>query len=337
MTKRANDLLREIADPDNLRLAFYKAGKGKRYSSQVLAYQQQLEPKLIALREQILTGEVQVGDYRYFKVFDPKERLICASAFSEQVLHHALMNICHAHFEKAQINGSYASRPGKGVHAALRKAAFYTRYNGWFLKLDVRKFFESIHHGVLKMQLRHLFKDYQVLSILEKIVDSYGSLLGAEGQRGLPIGNLTSQYFANHYLASLDHFIKERLQCKAYVRYMDDLVLWHPKKDWLKAAHHAITDFVENKLLCELKPSLLNATFRGLPFIGYLVFPHHIWLTQRSKRRFIHKMEHLDEMYHAGTWDEATCQRHVLPLVAFTCHSDALDFRKNVITKIAIA
>lgn len=331
--KRANNLLSEIADPDNLRLAFWKASKGKRHSQQVLAYQAQLEPNLATLREQILTGKVEVGDYSYFKVHDPKERLICASAFREQVLHHALMNVCHDHFEQAQIHDSYASRPGKGVHAAVHRASTFTRSNGWFLKLDVRKFFESIHHDTLKEQMRRMFKDDRLLVIFGKIIESYQ----AHPRRGVPIGNLTSQYFANHYLASLDHFIKERLQCKAYVRYMDDLVLWHNQKDWLKTAHHAIADFLETKLLCELKPELLNATVRGLPFVGYLVHPHHIWLTQRSKRRYIQKMENLEVQRHSGTWGEATCQRHTLPLVAFTRHADALAFRKNVILKMGIA
>jgi retron-type reverse transcriptase len=301
----------------------------------VTAYRNRLEANLITLREQILTGQVQVGDYRYFKVFDPKERQICAAAFREQVLHHALMNVCHGHFEQAQIFDSYASRPGKGVHAALKRAAGFCRSFAWFLKLDLRKFFESIRHDTLKAQLRRLFKDEMLLFIFDKIIDSYTpDPLKGEAGAGVPIGNLTSQYFANHYLASLDHFIKERLQSPAYVRYMDDLVLWSNDKAWLKNARHAILDFVENRLHCTLKPELLNATARGLPFLGYLIYPHHIWLTRRSKRRFIRKMDYLNEMYHTCEWDEAACQRHVLPLVAFTRHADSAVFRRNVQLKL---
>ena len=124
--KRANNLIEPIADPDNLRLAFWKASKGKRHTAEVLTYQANLEDNLLELRAQILRGSVEVGNYRYFKIFEPKERQICASAFREQVLHHALMNICHAYFERDLIFDSYASRKGKGVHAAIKRAELYS-------------------------------------------------------------------------------------------------------------------------------------------------------------------------------------------------------------------
>ncbi len=325
--KRASHLLEKISDPDNLRLAFWKARKGKDHSRQVEEYRRRLDFHLNTLRKQLLTGEIEVGDYNYFKIYDPKKRQICAAAFREQVLHHGLMNICHQHFEKKQIFDSYASRPGKGTHAAVKRAKFYCRSRQWFLKLDVRKFFASIHHGQMKDQLQQLFKEYCLLDIFGKIIDSYEASPG----RGMPIGNLTSQYFANHYLAGLDHFIKEKLRCKSYVRYMDDMVLWHRDKAWLKQAHQAISDYVSVKLHCRLKPELLNRTERGLPFLGYLIFPHTIRLSQRSKRRFILKLCHLEKMYQSGEWSEAVCQRRVLPLVAFTRFADAGEFRKNVL------
>ncbi|HMQ59207.1 MAG TPA: RNA-directed DNA polymerase [Flavilitoribacter sp.] len=329
--KRANNLLEKIIDPENLRVAFWKAQKGKSWSGQVAAFRSDLDENLTELKSQILEARVRVGDYHYFKIFDPKERQICASAFSEQVLHHALMNICHAHFEKYQIFDSYASRPGKGTHAALKKAAGFTRSNRWFLKLDVRKFFDSIHHEALKNQLARMFKERKLLSIFDQIIDSYT----ASPSRGVPIGNLTSQYFANHYLAGLDHFIKKNLRCKAYVRYMDDMVLWHENKDWLKSARHEIETYVETQLRCALKPVLLNNTKRGLPFLGYLIHPFNIRLSQRSKRRYIQKMVTLEKHHQSEFWPEDICQRRVLPLIAFTAYADAAEFRKNVLLKIS--
>ena len=168
MTKKASNLLAAIADPDNLRLAFWKARKGKSYSEEVEAYRQNLDANLMDLRRQILRGSVEVGDYRYFKIFEPKERQICASAFREQVLHHALMNICHPYFERVLISDSYASRKGKGTHRAVERAQYFSRKNRYFLKLDVRKFFESIHHDVLKTQLSRLFKDTMLLNIFDQ-------------------------------------------------------------------------------------------------------------------------------------------------------------------------
>lgn len=327
--KRASHLLEKAAEPENLRLAFWKAKKGKSYSKGVLTFQTNLEANLFRLREQMLNSSVEVGDYRLFKVFDPKERQICAPAFREQVLHHALMNVCHEHFERVQVYDSYASRPGKGVHAALSKARKFTRSNNWFLKLDVRKFFDSIHHETLKVQLRRMFKDELLLGIFDTIIDSYSAQPG----KGLPIGNLTSQYFANHYLAGLDHLIKEKMQATGYVRYMDDMVLWHDEKAWLKNAHQAIDEFVESNLNCSLKPEVLNRTERGLPFLGYLVFPHYVRLLQRSKRRFVEKIKYLNRKYHTGDWSEAACQRHALPLVAFTLQADAKAFRQRFIAE----
>lgn len=328
--RKANRLLERIADPDNLRLASWKAAKGKRYAQTVMHYQEHLEENLFRLREQILSGQIEVGNYRYFKVYEPKERQICASAFPEQVLHHALMNVCHDYFERAQVFDSYASRKRKGTYAALERAKIYTLRHPWFLKLDVRKFFDSIHHDVLKGQLARLFTESRVLEMFFKIIDSYE----ASPDRGLPIGNLTSQYFANHYLSGLDHHIKEQLDFRAYTRYMDDMVLWHDNKPILKDAHAAITNFVQICLRCELKPETLNRTKSGVPFLGYRIHPHHVRLLQKSKIRFVRKMQAIEAHYQTGYWSEAACQRRVLPLIAFTQHADVKKFRENVLLRI---
>ena len=334
--KRANNLLLRVADPDNLRLAAWKAAKGKRHSVEVMKWSARIEEHLSALREQILSGQVIVGNYRYFKVFEPKERQICASAFGEQVLHHALMNVCHEYFEQDQIFDSYASRKGKGTYAALERAKIYTNKHDWYLKLDVRKFFESISHEVLVNQLTRMFKDAALVGIFEQVINSYAASPAFEPSadkpgRGLPIGNLTSQYFANHYLVGLDRFVKETLRVKAYVRYMDDMVFWHAEKAPLHEIQAAVGDFIENELGCTLKPEALNRTVSGVPFLGYHIFPHHVRLLQKSKQRFIKKLRIIEAGYHSGDWDEAKCQRRVLPLLAFTGHADAKRLRKSVL------
>ena len=141
--KRANNLLLQAADPDNLRLAAWKAAKGKRHSEEVMAWSAGIDEHLSVLREQICSGRVTVGNYRYFKVFEPKERQICASAFGEQVLHHALMNVCHEYFERAQVFDSYASRKGKGTYAAIERA----------------KYFPTPHTAITKKQTAVYFKN----------------------------------------------------------------------------------------------------------------------------------------------------------------------------------
>lgn len=328
--KRANNLLRQITVLENLQLAFWKAGKGKRTASQVLEYTDNLDNNLQKLQAQIRTGLIDIGHYHYFKVYDPKERQICASSFQEQVLHHALMNVCHPCFERAQIFDSYASRPGKGLHAAVKRAAQFNRPGVWFLKLDIKQFFASIHHEVLKEQLRRLFKEPVLLDIFEKIIDSYEASPGC----GMPIGNLTSQYFANHSLTGLDHFIKEKLKCAAYVRYMDDCVLWSKDKHLLLNHLQAIDGFVRSELKLNLKPFLLNACEKGLPFCGFIIFPYYIRLSQRSKKRYIRKMTLLDQQYKQGNWEASFCQRSAQSMVAFTQLADALAFRKNCLKKV---
>lgn len=326
---RAKNLLPAILEMDNLYLAFWNASKGKRYSKEVLRYQSDLDENLELLQEQIAAGQVAVGDYRLFLIYEPKKREICASAFKEQVLHHALMNICHHYFDQSQVDDSYASRKGRGTYAALDRAKRFSRRNDWYLKLDVRKFFASIHHNVLKEQLARRFKEKRLHSIFYQIIDSYEAC----PDRGLPIGNLTSQYFANHSLSGLDHFIKEQLKVKAYVRYMDDMILWSSDKDKLQDTYTAIQDYVQERLLLELKPKQLNHIKHGLPFLGYRVFAHHVRLLQQSKVRFARKMGGIYDKVQQGEWDETTAQAHVLPLIAFTSHADADLFRKQVIER----
>lgn len=325
--KKAKNLLVQIADIDNLRFAFWKASRGKRHSENVLFYQSDLDNNLLSLREDILSGEVKVGNYHYFKIYEPKERQICASAFSEQVLHHALMNICHQYFEKVQIFDSYASRKDKGTHKCIIRAKEYTLKYSFFLKLDVRKFFDSIHHQILKQQLSILFAEQKLLSIFYQIIDSYTSCLC----RGLPIGNLTSQYFANHYLANFDHYIKENLQCKAYVRYMDDMVLWNNDKETLKKWRNLITNYVSENLFCDLKPSVLNYTCKGVPFLGYRIFSAYIRLLHKSKIRFIRKFRAIALDLSENKCGQKEYQRKILPLLSFILLANSKSFRKSVI------
>ncbi len=193
--KKVNHLLDEIATYENLHFAFWKAQKGKQHREEVQCFQKNFNHNIHALQEQLLQGNVNVGNYHYFTIFDPKERTICAASFSERVLHHALMNVCHPVFEGFQIFHSYATRPNKGTYAALGQAYQNQKKHQWFLKTDIRKYFDSIDHRILKKQLQKKFREKRLISILFQIIDSYST----KPEKGLPIGNLTSQYFAKQY------------------------------------------------------------------------------------------------------------------------------------------
>lgn len=324
--KRPAYLIEPIADMANLELAFHKAQRGKAVKTQVLEFGKYLRANLKRLQAQILSGEVEIGNYHFFTVYDPKKRQICAAPFPQRVLQHALMNVCHPYFERQQIHDSYASRIGKGTYAALERAGVFNRRHTWYLKLDVRKYFDSIHHGVLRSRLCRLFKDPRLRCIFDRILDSYA----AEPGRGVPIGNLTSQYFANDYLSPADHFARETLRVPAYVRYMDDMVLWHDDKTALLEAGRRFQDFIAERLKQELKPLCLNRNTGGLPFLGYLLYPETTRLAQRSRRRYIQKFTACQLALESGAWSQKEFQNHVTPLTAFTQHADAKAFRQKV-------
>ena len=324
--KRQGQLLEQIADLNNLYKAFYKAQKGKHSKPYVFAFRKQLQVNLQRLKYQITSGVVETGNYHTFTIYDPKKRLICATPFAQRVLHHALMNVCHASFENHQIASSFASRSGKGTYAALDKARHYNQRYRWFLKLDVRKYFESIDQAILKQQLHRLFKDPPLLRLFEQIIDSYST---AE-QKSVPIGNLTSQYFANHYLSVADHYVIKVLQVPAYVRYMDDMVLWHHDKKALLAMGYRFQEFIARELLLLLKPFCLNENRKGLPFLGYLLYEKQVRLAPRSKKRFVATSLLYDAHLQTGLWSQKQFANHVMPLVAFTEYANAREFRKNV-------
>lgn len=328
--KRQRGLIHQIADPDNLRLAFYKAQKGKSGKAEVRKFVSNLDENLLDLREHILSGNVETGNYHYFTIYDPKERLICAASFPERVLHHALMNICHPVFEKYQIFDSYASRKDKGTYKALERAKTFQRQNRWYLKLDVRKYFDSIDHLILMKTLEKKFKDATLLNIFQKIINSYET----EESKGLPIGNLTSQYFANHYLAVTDHFIKQELKVKNYVRYMDDMVLWSDDNKKLQETGKIVQDYLSGKSKLRLKTFCLNKSEYGITFLGYRVYGDHLQLAKRSRIRFVKKLKSYYEFLDNGKFSQFQFHDHVIPLLSFTKHARSYNFRKKTVEQI---
>ncbi len=325
--KRISNLIPSIASYDNLCLAYYKAQRGKSTQAEVLAYSKNLSANLQLLQHQILSGNVDIGNYHYFTIHDPKERQICAAAFGERVLHHALMNICHPIFEQHQIFDSYATRPNKGTHKAIAKAQLYQKQYAYYLKMDIRKYFDSIDHHVLQNLLANKFKDPLLLSIFSQIIHSYE----VSPLCGIPIGNLSSQYFANHYLSVLDYYIKQDLAIKPYIRYMDDFVVWNNNAQTLHQIADKIIAYAQNKLHLQLKISFINTCKHGLNFLGYRLFPHKIFLATRSKKRFVTKITHLQQLLKKEVITQAQFQQQATSLYAFVNDADSKGFCKKVI------
>lgn len=313
MMKRVGYLMERICGVDNLLEAYYKAAKGKRQKISVKAYGADLPVRILRLRETMLEGRVRLGRYHFFMVHDPKLRRICAASFEEKIIHHAVMNVCKQYFERNLIYDTYATRDGKGVYAALDRARQGLRRHAYVAKLDVRKYFDTIAHDVLKAQLRRLFKDATLLDLLDGIVDSYA----VEPGRGVPIGNLTSQYFANLYLSGLDHHVKEVMRVPVYVRYMDDMLLFGDSKAQVRAHVAEVERFVSDRLRLQLKPAVLSACRRGVSFLGYNLFPHKVLLNRRSKLRFRHKLRQYAALHASGAWSDGEYMGHITPLMAF--------------------
>jgi hypothetical protein len=332
--KRAGNLYASIAEPENLRLAFIKAIRGKRGKTEVIEYTARLEENLRLLRDQLLACQVDVGHYHFFTVHDPKERVICAASFPERVLHHAINNVCEPVLERYAIHDSYACRTDKGMHAAVMRAQEFTRKNSWYLKLDIRKYFDSIDHVTLLALLERRFKDQAVLRLIRTILETYT----VEPGRGLPIGNLLSQHMANFYLGHLDHWIKETLRVPGYVRYMDDFVLWAHDKATLKAHLAAIQGFVESELKLTLKDNIqLNRCGVGIPFLGYRIFSGRLSLGPRARKRFARKLRSYEKEWMSGHWSETELQRHMEALLSYVRFADTLGLRRRLITQSSLA
>lgn len=326
LVKRAGCLLDKICTAENFKLAWLKAVRGKSGSREVIQFRSDFEKKLEFVRKSLENGTFRFGRYEYFTINDPKKRTICAASFPERVVHHAIMNVLDPVFEKYQVSCSFACRKGKGTQAAILRAFSYAKKYLYYLKMDVRKYFDSIDHRVLKELLKRRLKDPNVLRIFDAIIDSYSTSPG----KGIPIGNLTSQYFANHYLAVFDHHMKEDLRCGAYIRYMDDMVVFDSEKKFLTFVFEHSRIFLDDILKLEIKPKILDTTGKGVPFLGSLVKPSGIYLLRKSKDRFQAHAARIDAELKRGTISEDSAASRMTALAAHTDIARARNFRYRV-------
>ncbi|GHT84316.1 hypothetical protein FACS18947_1600 [Bacteroidia bacterium] len=330
--KRKGYLFEQITDMDNLRLAFYKAQQGKSAKKDVLQFAENIDGNLLSIRDSLLNESYPFGSYHYFTIYDPKRRVICAASFEERVIHHAIMNICSAHFENYQIPYSYACRKNKGTFAAVEKAAYYQKKYAWYLKLDVRKYFDSIDHKILFSQLQRIYKDKRLLDMFRQIIDSYH----AQDGKGLPIGNLTSQYFANHYLSFADKYATEQLHIPAYVRYMDDMLLWSNDKTELLEKGILFERFITQNLQLSLKPFVMNKTEHGLPALGFLLYPNQIRLNRRSKKRFVSKLTNYTTLLDTNSISDKQFAQRTLSLYGFISHANSKGFSTHILQNLGL-
>jgi hypothetical protein len=332
--RRTGNLFERVLAWDNLREAAARALRGKRHLADARDFAHDLDARLADLQARLAAGTFTFGRSRQFVVYDPKQRVITAPDFPERVIHHALVNVCEGGFERWLIDDTFACRAGRGRNAALARARRFARRFGFFLKLDIRKYFDSVSHAQLLERLARLFNDRRLLDTFEQIVASYRGPLG----RGLPIGSLTSQHFANFYLGWFDRQVKERWSVKGYVRYMDDMLLWDDSRLRLRELRREAMAFLDSQLQLTVKPHpYLNRSRLGLDFLGCRVYPNRISLNRRSRDRFRRKLAALEAMHGQGTINARELQQRGTALVAFARAGgvESWQFRRHVLQRFS--
>ena len=332
--RRLGNVWSRFLDRENLREAVAKALRAKRSRPDARLFTDNLESHLNRLTAALESGAFEHGRVRQFVVFDPKERLITAPCFEERVVHHAIMNVCESWFDRRLIDDSFACRVGRGRSAAVVRAKTFSAVHPFFLRLDVRKYFDSIPHSNLLSMVARLIKDRRMFELFKQIIGSYRSEMG----RVLPIGSLTSQHLANLYLDPLDRFVKETLRLKGYVRYMDDCVIWGRSAKELCVVLDRCKEFADNRLSLVFKHQpFINQAVQGIDFLGCRVWPQHITLSRRSRLRFCRRLARLETEHWFGRIDEKMLQQRAVAIVAFARAGGVASwrFRSHVLQLLA--
>ncbi|HJW89423.1 MAG TPA: reverse transcriptase domain-containing protein, partial [Anaerolineales bacterium] len=306
--KTYRNLYSNVYDFENLYLAYRDARRGKRGKAPVATFERDQEKELLTLQAELQSQIYTPGSYHSFFIHEPKRRLISAAPFRDRVVHHALCRVIEPLWERRFTSDSYANRVGKGTHRALDRAQKFARRYPYVLQCDIRQFFPSIDHEILWAELTHLIADQDVLWLCDRILasgkdvlsDNYqmvwfpgDNLLSALRPRGLPIGNLTSQFWANVYLNQLDRFIKRNLACRAYLRYVDDFLLFAEDKHQLWVWREAvIQELTRLRLVLHENRAQVYPTNTGIPFLGFRLYPAHRRLKRTcvvNYRRRLHR------------------------------------------------
>ncbi|MDD3178412.1 MAG: reverse transcriptase domain-containing protein [Candidatus ainarchaeum sp.] len=287
--KSYNNLWSEFISFRNLFLAFKKARKVKPNSKQVLDFSFNLEKNLFSLQKELIENKYSVSAYNVFTIFEPKERIIKSLPFKDRVVQHALINIIEPIFEKSFIYDSFACRKNKGIHFGLNRLKKVIQNKSclkYFLKADIKKYFFSIDHSILKEIIFKKIKDKSLQNLISIVIDSDCSNLSIN--KGVPIGNLTSQLFANIYLNEFDQYIKHNLFVSKYFRYVDDFLIFSNSKKDLNKILYCCRVFLkkELKLKIPFKKANIYLTNNGVDFIGYVIYPNFIKVRTKSLKRF---------------------------------------------------
>jgi retron-type reverse transcriptase len=344
--KRAGRLYERVIAFENLLRGAYRARRGKRLRPDVAAFHFDLEAHLLGLRDDLAAKSYQPGAYRAFYIHDPKKRLISAAPYRDRVVHHALCAVIEPVFERGFIYDSYANRLGKGTHAALDRSTEFARRYPYALKCDIEKYFPTIDHAILLERIARKIKCRDTLWLIKTIVANSNPqeetiryfpgddlFTPHERRRGIPIGNLTSQFFANIYLDGLDHFVQERLRPGGYLRFADDFVLFGAGRAELRAMLGPLREHLDG-LRVRLHPTKCHIlpVRCGIPFLGWQVFPDHRRLRRRTGVRFQRKLAELARGHARGIVPMDRVKASVMSWIGHLSHGDTWRLRRKLLS-----
>jgi RNA-directed DNA polymerase len=342
-------LYEQVCGFDNLLAAWEKAARGKRSGSTVARFEDGLAEHLLELQEELRSQSYRPGTYTHFSIHEPKRRLISAAPFRDRVVHHALCNLIEPLFEARFISDSYANRLGKGTHRAIDRCQEFARAHRYVLRLDIVKHFPAIDHQILIESLGKVVADEQVMALIGKIIASGEGVLDQEYQpplfpgddllaacrpRGLPIGNLTSQFWSNCYLHPLDLFVKRELGCNAYLRYVDDFALFADSKaqlwEWKRAIIERLTKL---RLLVHERQAQVQPVRCGTPWLGYVVFPAHRRVKGRKVVQATRRLTERFDAWQSGDISFVDFDASVQGWINHVSYADSSGLREHVLRR----
>ena len=338
--KMQRDLWQELCSYENIFLAYKKARKHKTLKPYVIEFEKNLENNLLLLRYELLLHSYNPEPLKTFIVRDPKTRKISKSAFKDRVIHHALCNIIEPIFDKSFIYDSYANRKCKGALKALQrfdsfkgKVSKNNTITCYVLKADIKHYFDTVDRVILLNIVRRKIKDIKVILLIKKILQNYN---GEKEGKGMPLGNLTSQFFANVYLNELDQFVKNKLKTKYYIRYVDDFVILNNNSYLLEKYKVMINDYLINNLKLELHPnkSKIILLDNGVNLLGYRIFYYYQLLRKSNKRKFQRKFNEKLKLHQQGLLSYQDFIKSLQGWFGYAMWANTYKLRTNIINII---
>lgn len=345
--KRLDGIWNMVTSFENLLRAYRTARRGKRTRQGVAEFGLGLEHEVLGLQRSLQEGTYQPGEYRLFTIYERKPRLIAAAPFRDRVVHHAVMQVMEPLLDRTFISDSYACRTGKGVHAAVDRYQAWSQTYQYVLKMDIQQYFPSIDHELLKEKLRWRIKDAGVLDLLDRLIEGSPQstpdlcyfprdelFTPLERRVGIPIGNLTSQFFANLYLDDLDHYIKQVLCVRPYLRYVDDMVVLGHDKTRLSEIRAAVRErLAVDRLRLHPRKAHISPVADGLNLLGYVVYPTRRRLRSDNGHRFARKFRNMAKAYRTGRLDWVTVVASTQSWIGHAKHADTEGLRRVIFSQ----